>query len=212
MAYAAVYDAPESAVSLTRIAARRVEELCRIDPSLDAVREQLKAADLGLEEVSYALRDYLGRLEGNPGRLEEVETRLAGLDKLKRKYGQSIAEILSFLEEVRRQIAAVEHAGERMEELRREQKRLASEFEKVAADLSARRVRRRAQTRKEGRNGARRSRHGGHRLSGGDQSRAVDLARRPIASTSWSHPTPAKNLGLSKRSPPGAKSRASHWR
>jgi DNA repair protein RecN (Recombination protein N) len=138
-AYAAVYDAPESAISQTRIAARRLDELCRIDPSLEGVREQLKAADLSLQEVSYALRDYVGRLEGNPARLEEVESRLAAIDKLKRKYGQSIAEILNFLEDVRRQIAAVEHAGERMEELRRERKRVASEFEKVAADLSARR-------------------------------------------------------------------------
>ncbi|HEX3746298.1 MAG TPA: DNA repair protein RecN [Bryobacteraceae bacterium] len=139
-AYTAVYDAPESAVSLTRTAARRLDELCRIDPSLEAVRDHLKAADLSLQEVSYALRDYIGRLEANPGRLEEVEGRLAAIDRLKRKYGQSIAEILSFLAEVQRQLASVEHAGERMEELRREQKRVASEFEKLAADLTARRL------------------------------------------------------------------------
>src|ERR1017187_9050995 len=139
-AYTAVYDAPESAISLARAAARRVDELCRIDSSLEALRENLKAADLSLQEVSYALRDYISRLEANPGRLEEIETRLAAMDKLKRKYGQSIAEVLSFLEDVRRQIAAVEHAGERMEELRRQQKRLADEFEKLAADLTARRA------------------------------------------------------------------------
>ena len=139
-AYTAVYDAPESAITLTRTAARRVDELCRIDSSLEVLREHLKAADLSLQEVSYALRDYLSRLEANPGRLEEIETRLAAMDKLKRKYGQSIAEVLSFLEDVRRQIAAVEHAGERMEELRRQQKRLADEFEKLAADLTARRA------------------------------------------------------------------------
>jgi DNA repair protein RecN (Recombination protein N) len=139
-AYAAVYDAPESALSLTRVAARRIDELCRIDSSLEVLREHLKAADLSLQEVSYALRDYLSRLEANPGRLEEVEARLASIDKLKRKYGLSIAEVLSFLDQVRRQIAAVEHAGERMEELRREQKRAAGEFEKLAADLTARRA------------------------------------------------------------------------
>jgi DNA repair protein RecN (Recombination protein N) len=50
-----------------------------------------------------------------------------------------MAEILSFLDEVRRQIAAIEHTGERMEELRRAQKRLAGEFEKLAAELSERR-------------------------------------------------------------------------
>jgi DNA repair protein RecN (Recombination protein N) len=139
-AYAAVYDGPASAISLTRTAARRVDELCRIDSTLEGLREHLKAADLSLQEVSYALRDYLSRLEANPGRLEEIETRLAGMDKLKRKYGQSIGEVLTFLEEVRRQIAAVEHAGERMEELRQTQKRLAGDFEKLAADLTAQRA------------------------------------------------------------------------
>ena len=138
-AYAAVYDSPASAVALTRVAARRVDELCRIDSSLEGLREHLQAADLSLQEVSYTLRDYLSRLEANPARLEEVETRLAGIDRLKRKYGQSVAEVLSFLQEVRRQIAAVENAGERMEELRKAQKRLAADFENLAADLTARR-------------------------------------------------------------------------
>jgi DNA repair protein RecN (Recombination protein N) len=115
-AYAAVYDG--------------------FDESLEGLREHLKAADLALQEVSYGLRDYLSKLEANPGRLEEVETRLAAIDRLRRKYGPSVPEILSFLEEVRRQIAAVEHAGERMDKLRQEQKRLSAEFEKVAAELT----------------------------------------------------------------------------
>jgi DNA repair protein RecN (Recombination protein N) len=138
-AYAAVYDSPESALSLTRAAAKRLEELCRIDSSLEGLREHLKSADLSLQEVSYALRDYLSRLEANPGRLEEVETRLAAIDRLKRKYGRSIAEILSFLEDVDRQIASVEHAGERMEELRQERKRLAADFDNLATELTGRR-------------------------------------------------------------------------
>jgi len=138
-AYAAIYDSPESALSLARTAVKRLEELCRIDPSLDHLREQLKAADLGLQEAAYGLRDYLGRLEANPARLEEVESRLAAIDRLKRKYGQSIPEILRFLEEVRRQIAAVEHAGERIEELRQASQRLAGEYRQAAGELETRR-------------------------------------------------------------------------
>jgi DNA repair protein RecN (Recombination protein N) len=138
-AYAAVYEGEESALSLTRTAAKRVDELCRIDSSLEGLREHLKAADLSLQEASYALRDYLSSLEANPGRLEEVETRLAAIDRLKRKYGATIAEILGFLEDTRRQIASLENASERMEALRREQKRLAAEFETAAADLTGRR-------------------------------------------------------------------------
>jgi DNA repair protein RecN (Recombination protein N) len=139
-AYGALYDSAESAVSLTRTAGKRVDELCRIDPSLEGLREQLKTADLALQEAAYGLRDYLGRLEANPARLEEVETRLAAIDRLKRKYGQSIPEILEFLEDVRRQIAAVEHAGERMEELRRIRQRAAAAYEQTAAELETRRA------------------------------------------------------------------------
>jgi DNA repair protein RecN (Recombination protein N) len=138
-AYAAVYDAPESATALVRTASRRLEELCRIDPALEPLREHLRMADLSLQEVGYGLRDYLSRLEANPGRLEEIENRLAAIDRLKRKYGATVAEILSFLEEVRGQLAGVESAGERMETLRKEQKRLAGEFEKSAGELTARR-------------------------------------------------------------------------
>ena len=135
-AYEAVYESPESAAALIRIASKRLDELCRIDSSLETLREHLKAADLSMQEVAYGLRDYLSALEANPGRLEEVENRLASIGKLKRKYGDSIAEVLAFYEDVRRQIAGVESAGERMEALRKEQKRLAAEYQKAARELS----------------------------------------------------------------------------
>ena len=135
-AYDAVYESPESAVALARIAAKRVEELYRIDATLGGLREHLKSAELSLQEAAYALRDYLSGLEANPARLEEVETRLEAIARLKRKYGHSIAEILAFLEEVRGQIAGVESAGERMEALRKQRKRLAAEFEKLAGALT----------------------------------------------------------------------------
>ena len=138
-AYSGIYDGPQSALTQTRVAAKRIEELCRIDDSVSGLREHLRAADLALQELSYSLRDYLSRLEANPGRLEEVETRLAAIDRLKRKYGGSSAEILAFLEDVRARIAAVEHAGERIDSLRAEQKRLAAEFENLSRELTSRR-------------------------------------------------------------------------
>jgi DNA repair protein RecN (Recombination protein N) len=135
-AYAAAYDSPDSALTLTRTAARRVDEMCRIDAVLEPVREHLRAAALSLEEASYALRDYLGRLEANPARLEEIEARLAAIDRLKRKYGQTLDDVLRFLEDVRSRLAAVEHAGERLAELRALRNRFAAEFESAAAELS----------------------------------------------------------------------------
>jgi DNA repair protein RecN (Recombination protein N) len=135
-AYAAAYDSPDSALTLTRTAAKRVDDVCRIDAALEPVREHLRAAALSLEEASYALRDYLGRLEANPGRLEEIETRLAGIDRLKRKYGQTLDDVIRFLEDVRGRLAVVEHAGERMEELGALREKWSREFEREAGELS----------------------------------------------------------------------------
>ncbi|MGE5568860.1 MAG: DNA repair protein RecN [Rhodospirillales bacterium] len=138
-AWAALYDAPDSAAARLRTAIRKLEELSRIDPRLDSVRESLGPAAIAVEEASYTVRDYLSRLEANPARLEEIENRLAALDRLKRKYGASVEDILSFLDDVRAKIAAVETAGERRQSLEQRRKELAARYQAAADALSARR-------------------------------------------------------------------------
>ncbi|MEO7651583.1 MAG: AAA family ATPase, partial [Bryobacteraceae bacterium] len=125
IAFAALYDSPESALAMVRAAMKRLDDMGRIDSSLAAIRETLEPAAIAIEEASFALRDYLSNLEASPGRLEEIETRLDTLDKLKRKYGASLAEVLLFLQNVQSQISAVENAGERMAALRGEREALA---------------------------------------------------------------------------------------
>jgi len=138
-AYAALYDSPDSAAAQMRVALKRLEELCRIDPRLDAVRESLKPAVIALEEAGYAVRDYLSHLEANPARLEEIETRLAALDRLRRKYGATAEQILAFLDRVRSDMAAVEHAAERKAALEEQRKSFAAAYESAARALTARR-------------------------------------------------------------------------
>jgi DNA repair protein RecN (Recombination protein N) len=138
-AYAALYDSPESAMALARLAAKKLEELARIDPALAEIRESLKPAEIALADASYSLRDYLGRLEANPARLEEIETRLAAIDKAKRKYGATLEDVLAYLEQVTRNIDAVEHAGEHMDKLRAERRKLSDQYDELADKLTARR-------------------------------------------------------------------------
>jgi DNA repair protein RecN (Recombination protein N) len=138
-AYEALYEAPESAWSVARAVAKKLDDLARIDETMAAVRQAMEPALIAIEDVAYSLRDYLGRVEANPLRLEEIETRLAAIDKLKRKYGGSVEEILAFLEDVTRQIAEVETAGDRLEALRREHKKLTAEYEQAAGELTVRR-------------------------------------------------------------------------
>ena len=139
-AYAALYDSPGAAHASIRLALRRLEELCRLDPALEPARAALQGAEVPVEEASFTLRDYLSHLEANPARLEEVETRLAALDKLKRKYGASLEQVLEFLQQVRAQIEAVENAEERKAALGGEQKALAQAYEAAAERLSRRRA------------------------------------------------------------------------
>ena len=75
-------------------------------------------------------------MEANPERLEEIETRLAGIEKLKRKYGGSVDEILEFGAEVARKIEEVETAGERLELLKRELGTASRAYEDAAGHLT----------------------------------------------------------------------------
>jgi DNA repair protein RecN (Recombination protein N) len=138
-AYAALYDAPESATAQLRIVTRRLEELGRIDESAREILSALQPATIAADEAAHALRHYLGKLEADPARLDQVETRLAALEKLRRKYGATIEETLKFLDEARQQLAAVETSAERREALRGETGALSAAYQAAAAKLTARR-------------------------------------------------------------------------
>jgi DNA repair protein RecN (Recombination protein N) len=136
-AFSALYDSPGSALAQARAAQRRVEELIRIDGQLAEIGELLKPAVIALEEAGRTLRDYAGRLEADPGRLESVETRLAAIDKLKRKYGASIEEILAFLADLQGKMRTVESASELRAAIEVRRTKLGQEYEAAAAKLTA---------------------------------------------------------------------------
>ncbi len=135
-AYSALYDAPESTSSQIRIAIRKLEDLCRIDGSLQGVLETLRSAEIGVAEASSAMRDYLDRLEADPDRLEQVESRLAAIDRLKRKYGATLRDVLAFLDTVRAQMEAGETAGERKAKLEQDLSTASEAYRETAGSLT----------------------------------------------------------------------------
>ena len=138
-AYAALYENPESASAQVGSIAKRLEELARIDESAQEMLAQIQPATIALQETAHSLRHYLGKIEADPGRLDEVEDRLAALEKLKRKYGASVEQVLAFLEEVRTNLIAVETADDRRNALQKEVAGLSQAYEAAAKKLSARR-------------------------------------------------------------------------
>jgi DNA repair protein RecN (Recombination protein N) len=138
-AYAALYEDPASASALLGSVVKKLEELARIDQSALEMATQLQPALIALQETAHALSHYLGKLEADPARLDQVEDRLAALEKLKRKYGPTVDQVVAFLEEARTNLAALESADDRRSKLQKEVAALASTYEASARKLSAKR-------------------------------------------------------------------------
>jgi DNA repair protein RecN (Recombination protein N) len=138
-AFEELYEDEGAAISRVAAAARQLDELRRYDASVAPQIEPLAAARVTLEDVAAFLRDYVGKLEANPTRLEEIEDRLALIDRLKRKYGSSVEAILAYAAETRRSLASLEHADERREAVRKDLAKAAAEYRKAAEALSEKR-------------------------------------------------------------------------
>ena len=135
-AYAALYEDPQSVAAQLHTVVKRLEELGRIDESMREVIAALEPASIAVDEAAHALGHYLGKLEADPARLEEIETRLAALEKLRRKYGATLEEVIAFREVVARNLAAVETSGERRAALGQEVAALTAGYESAAGRLS----------------------------------------------------------------------------
>jgi DNA repair protein RecN (Recombination protein N) len=138
-AFAALYDDAASATTQLRVAMKKLDELIKIDASLSETGAALKQAAVQVDEAAFVLRDYLGKLESDPARLEDVESRLAALDKLKRKYGATVEEILAFRDDAARRIEEVENASEHRAALEKQREGAAAAYEKCAQELSRKR-------------------------------------------------------------------------
>jgi DNA repair protein RecN (Recombination protein N) len=135
-AYQTLYELPDSAYAGLKIAMRKLEEVARIAGTLGEIRTSLEPAVIAIQEASYVLRDYLDKLEADPVRLEEVESRLALIERLKRKYGGSVDAILLFMEDLERKTASLENADARLAQLQTAQAISMSAFEEIASQLT----------------------------------------------------------------------------
>lgn len=116
-AYGSLYDESTSATSLLRNAEKQIEELARFDPQFQEPLSLLRSARAGVEDVSGTVRDYAEGIQASPERLAEIEDRLALIDRLKRKYGQTVQEVIRFGEEVAVKLNEVENRDEVLKQL-----------------------------------------------------------------------------------------------
>jgi len=136
-AHELLYESESSAESALGAALKHVEELARYDARFQEPAQQLAAAKAIVEDVDAEVRDFADNVHAAPGRLEEIEDRLAALDRLKRKYGQTLKEVIDFGAEAARQLAEVENRDALLVELKAQQERDADAYKNVAAKLTA---------------------------------------------------------------------------
>ena len=135
-AFDLLYEGSGSTASTLRAAQKQVEELARYEPKFREALAALESARISVEDVGATLRDYAGGIQASPEHLAEVEDRLAALDRLKRKYGPTLDEVMQFGTEVSRKLNEVENKDEILRQLREDLARAADQYLRTARSLS----------------------------------------------------------------------------
>jgi DNA repair protein RecN (Recombination protein N) len=135
-AFDLLYEGSGSSASSLRAAQKQAEELARYEPRFEETVAALQAARISVEDVGATLRDYAGGIQASPEHLSKVEDRLALLDRLKKKYGPTLDEVIQFGAEVARKLSEIENKDEILRQLRAELAKAAEEYLRTAKLLS----------------------------------------------------------------------------
>ncbi len=132
-----LYEGETSAESLLGAALRHIEDLARYDERFRETAQQVSEAKASIEDAASTLRAFANDVAASPERLGEIEDRLAALERLKRKYGSTLAEVLAFGEEAAAKLDELENRDARLAGLERELADAASAYGKAAEEASA---------------------------------------------------------------------------
>ncbi len=116
-----------------------LESLIRFDPSLQETVQAFQNAFLELQEVSHTLRHYQSRVHFDPDRLHEINERLTLLNRLKRKYGITVEEILTYQTQTQAKLQRLENADHEIEDLQQRLHIAEQETQTLATELTDKR-------------------------------------------------------------------------
>lgn len=135
-----LYSDDDSAVSRLKSIIKKSFEVAQIDPQIEEKMKTLDQAKDLIEDAIYELRQYVSKIESDPGRLDELEGRLSGMRKLQKKYGPSIDDILNALKDIEAEIQTLENSDQRIQDLQTESAKLEKELRKMAQALHEKRA------------------------------------------------------------------------
>jgi DNA repair protein RecN (Recombination protein N) len=138
-AFDLLYEGSASTSSSLRAAQKHIEELSRYELKFRDALAAIETARISVEDVGATLRDYAGGVQASPEHLAEVEDRLAALDRLKRKYGPTLEDVIRHGEEVSRKLSEMENKDEILAQLRGELATAARDYLGAARAISKKR-------------------------------------------------------------------------
>jgi DNA repair protein RecN (Recombination protein N) len=135
-AFDLLYEGDGSTSASMRAAQKQIEELARYEPRFQEALAALETARISVEDVGATVRDYAGGIHASPEHLAEVEDRLAALDRLKRKYGPALDDVIAFGADVARKLSEIENKDEILRELRAALTKAGAEYLRTGRALS----------------------------------------------------------------------------
>lgn len=137
-AHGALAEADDSPSAIDRAAAAldAIREMAEVDAALQPLADELASALVVLTEAARTVSGYADSLDLDPRRLDAVEERLALLDKLRRKYGATVADMLDYAAQAQDDLDAIERADEELGALQRRRAEVEAQLARLADSLT----------------------------------------------------------------------------
>ncbi len=137
--YETLYEADNSIISSLQNIRNEFTEASLIDNNLSEPTGLLEKAILLIQDTSYFLRDYIGAVNSNPNKLEQIEQRLQFIHEIKRKYGLSIKEVLKKKEDYKIELESLLNLSSEIDELESKKTESLGQLTRLCSELSHKR-------------------------------------------------------------------------
>ncbi|MDR7072673.1 DNA repair protein RecN [Fictibacillus barbaricus] len=127
-------------LELVSKALEEFSQVAALDESLKTDEEQFGSSYYVLEELTYKIRDMFDSLEYNPDRLNHIEMRLDEISKLKRKYGNSVKDIIIYGDKISKELELIQNKDNHIEELKSKQSKILTKLSASGKKLTKKRI------------------------------------------------------------------------
>ena len=134
-----LYEGERSMLVQLQDVTKWVQELSQIDAQCLAWLPLLESSEIALQEVTQHLRDFRSQTESDPERMEAIDSRLASLQRLKKKYGKTIEELVEMVQSLEKDLALLEEKDVQIAQLQADVSKSYEAMEALANELSAKR-------------------------------------------------------------------------